>query len=176
MKWSLNELTKKKQIAFNENLDLREELVKLSAEILDCLPIEVSGEIAYDDELFYLDYQIKTTLTLPSSRSLKPVKYPIDILVNEIFATEETLKGNQELLDNDLIIVLDKDIISLDESVTDNILLEIPLQILVENEEAEELPSGKFWSVLSEEDYAKQQEDKKEEKKSPFDGLNGLFD
>ena len=94
MKWSLNELTKKKQIAFNENLDLREELVKRSAEILDCLPIEVSGEIAYDDELFYLDYQIKTTLTLPSSRSLKPVKYPIDILVNEIFATEETLKGN----------------------------------------------------------------------------------
>ena len=73
-------------------------------------------------------------------------------------------------------IVLDKDIISLDESVTDNILLEIPLQILAENEEAEELPSGKFWSVLSEEDYAKQQEDKKEEKKSPFDGLNGLFD
>ena len=176
MKWSLNELTKKKQIAFNENLDLREELVKRSAEILDCLPIEVSGEIAYDDELFYLDYQIKTTLTLPSSRSLKPVKYPIDILVNEIFATEETLKGNQELLDNDLIIVLDKDIISLDESVTDNILLEIPLQILAENEEAEELPSGKFWSVLSEEDYAKQQEDKKEAKKSPFDGLNGLFD
>ncbi|MFK5277932.1 DUF177 domain-containing protein, partial [Lactococcus lactis] len=63
----------------------------------------------YDDDLFYLDYQIKTVLTLPSSRSLKPVEYPIDLLVNEIFATEESLRGNQELLDNDLIIILDKD-------------------------------------------------------------------
>ncbi len=151
-------------------------MLKRSQEILDCQPIEVKGEIAYDDDLFYLDYQIKTVLTLPSSRSLKPVEYPIDLLVNEIFATEESLRGNQELLDNDLIIVLDKDLISLDESITDNLLLEIPLQIFAEDEEAEELPAGKFWSVLSEEDYAKQQEEKLEEKKSPFDGLNGLFD
>lgn len=75
-----------------------------------------------------------------------------------------------------MIIILDKDLISLDESITDNLLLEIPLQIFAEDEEAEELPAGKFWSVLSEEDYAKQQEEKLEEKKSPFDGLNGLFD
>ncbi|MDQ7189403.1 DUF177 domain-containing protein [Lactococcus lactis] len=176
MKWSLNELTKKKQISFNEELNLRDELLKRSQEILDCQPIEVKGEIAYDDDLFYLDYQIKTVLTLPSSRSLKPVEYPIDLFVNEIFATEESLRGNQELLDNDLIIVLDKDLISLDESITDNLLLEIPLQIFAEDEEAEELPAGKFWSVLSEEDYAKQQEEKLEENKSPFDGLNGLFD
>ena len=117
MKWSLNELTKKKQISFNEELDLRDELLKRSQEILDCQPIEVKGEIAYDDDLFYLDYQIKTVLILPSSRSLKPVEYPIDLLVNEIFATEESLRGSQELLDNDLIIVLDKDLISLNESI-----------------------------------------------------------
>ena len=94
----------------------------------------------------------------------------------EFLTTEESLRGNQELLDNDLIIILDKDLISLDESITDNLLLEIPLQIFAEDEEAEELPAGKFWSVLSEEDYAKQQEEKLEEKKSPFDALNGLFD
>ena len=47
MKWSLNELTKKKQISFNEKLNLRDDLLKRSQEILDCQPIEVKGEIAY---------------------------------------------------------------------------------------------------------------------------------
>ena len=172
MKWSLNELTKKKQIKFDEQLDLREELKQRSTEILDCQVIEAKGEVTYDDDLFYLDYQIKTILTLPSSRSLKPVEYPIELFVNEIFSTRE----NPDLLDNDLIIVLDHDTINLDESVTDNILLEIPLQVLAEGEESEELPTGKFWSVLSEEEYAKQQEEKIEERKSPFESLNGLFD
>jgi uncharacterized protein len=47
---------------------------------------------------------------------------------------------------------------------------------MAEDEENEEMPVGKFWSVLSEEDFAKQQEEKKVEKKSPFAGLDGLFD
>ncbi|RZI48805.1 YceD family protein [Lactococcus kimchii] len=176
MKWSLNELTKKKQINFTEKLDLREELRSRSAEILDCQPVETTGQITYDNGLFYLDYQLKAVLSLPSSRSLKPVEYVMEVAVNEIFASEEKIKEDQDLLENDMIINLDKDLIDLDESVTDNILLEIPLQILGENEEDEALPAGKFWSVLTEEDYQKQQEEKKVEKKSPFSDLDGLFD
>ena len=176
MKWSLNEVTKKKHIDFAEKLDLREELTSRSAEILDCALIEVEGKVSYEDGLFYLDYHLKTVLTLPSSRSLKPVEYPMQVSVNEIFTTEEKARGDQDLLENDLIFVLDKDLINLDESVADNILLEIPLRLLAKDEEKEEMPEGKFWSVLTEEDYAKQQEEKQVEKKSPFAGLDGLFD
>lgn len=176
MKWSLNEITKKKHINFEENLDLHEELLARSSEILDCSIIETRGEVSYEDGLFYLDYQLKTVLTLPSSRSLRAVEYPMEVVVNEIFTTEENAKENQELLDNDMIFILDKDLISLDESAADNILLEIPLRVLAENEEDEAMPMGKFWSVLTEEDYKKQQEEKQDEKKSPFAGLDGLFD
>lgn len=176
MKWSLNELVKKKHVNFVEKLDLREELIARSMEIIDCSLIEVNGDVSYEDGLFYLNYQLKTILTLPSSRSLKPVEYPLEILVNEIFTTKENAKQNQELLENDMILFLEKESINLDESVTDNILLEIPLQILSEEDSTEEMPKGKFWSVLSEEEYQRQQEEKQVEKKSPFAGLDGLFD
>ncbi|WP_313310004.1 YceD family protein [Lactococcus taiwanensis] len=176
MKWSLNELTKKKQIEFIEKLKLQEILATRSTEVLDSTAVETQGEVSYDDGLFYLNYHLKTVLTLPSSRSLKPVDYPLDVVVSEIFTTQDHLAQNPELLENDLIIVLEKELIDLDESVVDNILLEIPLQILAENEENEALPAGKFWSVLTEEDYQRQQEEKKVEKKSPFSGLDGLFD
>ena len=79
-----------------------------------------------------------------------------------------------------MIFTLEADWISLSESVADNILLEIPLQILAEDEKvgAASLPSGKNWAVLSEADYQKQKEEEAEadkENKSPFAGLADLF-
>ncbi|MFC4651577.1 YceD family protein [Lactococcus nasutitermitis] len=177
MKWSLNELTKKKLIEFDEKLDLTENLKARSEEILDATVAEVVGQIAYDKGLYLLDYQLSITLTLPSSRTLKPVEYPLSVIVNEIFASLDELKKFENIDETDFIIPLEKDLIFLDESVADNILLEIPLQILAENEKnSKDLPQGKFWSVLTEEEYKKQKEEKIEEKKSPFSGLDGLFD
>ncbi|MFX3816585.1 DUF177 domain-containing protein, partial [Streptococcus suis] len=83
-----------------------------------------------------LDYTLEVDLTLPSSRSLKPVEYLMSIAVNEAFTTDEFLKKNEDLLDSDIIFTLEADWISLSESVADNILLEIPLQILAEDEKA----------------------------------------
>lgn len=174
MKWSLNEISKKGSIDFEEHLNLSDELRGRSTEILEISDILVVGQISYEDELYLLSYKLATNLTLPSSRSLKPVQYPLEILVNEVFALKSTLKSSDLLADDDFIIPLEKDLISLDESVADNILLEIPLQIL--GEEEEELPSGVFWSVLTEEDYEKIKSQKQEEKKSPFAKLDGLFD
>ncbi len=172
MKWSLSEISKQKRIEFEAILDLSDELKSRSNEILSVSPISAHGQVTYDDGLYLLDYQLKTTLTLPSSRSLKPVELPLDSFVSEIFATTEHLTDS-----SDLIIPLEKDLISLDESLADNILLEIPLQILTKDEENDEkLPAGKFWTVLSEEDYQKQQEEKQNDKKSPFSSLDGLFE
>lgn len=175
MKWSLNEITKKKQIDFEEVLELAEVLKGRSKELLDATPVRVSGSVSSsDDGLYFLDYQLQTELTLPSSRSLKPVAYPLAVFVNEAFSQDKEEAENEEKL----IIPLEKDLIDLDESVADNILLEIPLKVLAEDEEEneEELPAGKNWTVLSEEEYAKQQEQKAAEKKSPFDVLSNFSD
>ena len=178
MKWSILEVSKKKRIKFEEELDLTQELKQRSEEILDAKPVKVQGQIAYDDGIYYLDYTLEVDLTLPSSRSLKPVEYLMAIAVNEAFTTDEFLKKNEDLLDSDIIFTLEADWISLSESVADNILLEIPLQILAEDEKAgaTSLPSGKNWSVLSEADYQKQKEEEADkENKSPFAGLADFF-
>ena len=47
-----------------------------------------------------------------------------------------------------------KPTIDLDESVEDNILLSIPIQVLTEEEQnSQEMPSGNDWEVISEEAY-----------------------
>lgn len=177
MKWSINEIQKKKIIEFKEALDLTANLKARSSEILDAEPVQVTGQVAYDDGLYLLDYELQTVLTLPSSRSLKPVSFPMTVFVNEVFSSVENLKGDVEFVDADLIIPLEKDLISCDESVEDNILLEIPLQILAEDEQSyTDLPTGKFWSVISEDSYEAKKAEQKEEKKSPFASLDGLFD
>ena len=124
---------------------------------------------------FAADY----TLTMPSCRSLTPVEVPMTCNVSEIFTTQEYFDTHKSDLDADMFFVLDRDIIDLDESVADNILLEIPMRVLTEEEKSsEDMPSGSSWQVLSEEDYLamQAQEDTEIEKKSPFSQLNGLFE
>lgn len=177
MKWSIFEVSKKKAIEFEEELDLTAELRQRSEEILDAKPVKVQGQVSYDTGIYYLDYTLKVELIIPSSRSLKPVDYLMELSVSEAFTTEAFLKENKDLLDDDMIFTLDEDWISLSESVADNILLEIPLQVLAEDErDNANLPSGKNWTVLSEADYRKQKEEETDkEKKSPFADLAGLF-
>ncbi|CAM3098794.1 DUF177 domain-containing protein [Lactococcus hircilactis] len=177
MKWSLNEISKKKKIDFELTLDLSAALKARAKEIIDVKEISAIGQVSYDDQIYLLDYQIHTTLILPSSRSLKPVEYPIALVVNEAFAKPDGNLMTEALMEEELIIPLEKDGIDLDESIEDNILLEIPLQVLAKDEQEEEkLPAGQFWSVMSEETYRTQNEAKEAEKKSPFAQLDGLFD
>ncbi|MCL2680974.1 MAG: YceD family protein [Streptococcaceae bacterium] len=174
MKWSIQEIIKKKNIAFNEKINLQEELNTRSKEILDSKDIHAEGTLAYDDGLFYLYYELSVVLTLPSSRSLEPVIYALEIPVHESFAKAEKIEESEELTDSDLILPLTEDWISLDDSLIDNILLNIPLQILSDDEKTQaDLPSGKNWQVLSEDEF---KASKKEEKKSPFADLADLLD
>ena len=45
MKWSILEVSKKKTIRFEEELDLTQELKQRSEEILDAKPVKVQGQI-----------------------------------------------------------------------------------------------------------------------------------
>ena len=73
-------------------------------------------------------------------------------------------------------MVIEDGFIDLEESVIDNILLGIPMQVLSEEEQVSaEMPSGNHWSVLTEEQYDALQDEKKKAN-NPFASLGGLFD
>ncbi|MDU6523476.1 MAG: YceD family protein, partial [Enterococcus sp.] len=57
------------------------------------------------------------------------------------------------------ILVIDNDTIDLTDSIEDNILLAIPLQVFSEEEkQATDLPKGNDWEVVSEEEYFQKKE------------------
>lgn len=96
---------------------------------------------------------MKTIVTVPSARSLEPVDLPLDLSVDEVFMTREQWSSMEEERDEE-ILVLDNDTIDLTDSIEDNILLAIPMQVFSEEElQATDLPKGNDWEVVSEEDY-----------------------
>lgn len=161
MKWSLLELNKYHEtpLTFSETLDLKKELMKRDNQILDITPIEVSGLVTVSKSDYLIHYTLKATLTLPSSRSLDPVGLPLDLVVDEVFMTPEQLQMRTELISEEEVLLIEGQTIDLDESVADNILLAIPLQVLTKEEElSNQMPAGKDWEVISEEDYLQQKE------------------
>ncbi|MDQ0221556.1 DUF177 domain-containing protein [Streptococcus moroccensis] len=163
-------------VNFSEKLDLKADLQSRNPDILDLLDVEATGQVKYDNKMYFLDYLLSYQMTLPSSRSMEPVLMTESYPVSEIFmeaADLESLAGDVEA---DLILVVEGDEIDLAESVADNILLSVPLKVLTPSEEADDAyPEGQDWQVLSEEEYAISQAEKKEAN-SPFAGLSGLFD
>ena len=161
MRWSLQELRKYREtgLAFNEQLDVKEELLKRDNQILDAQSVEVVGTITIDSYGYLLNYRLKTVLTLPSSRSLEPVEFPLDIAVTEQFVTKEQFAQASEAMPEYEILLLEGQTLDVVESVIDNILLHIPLQVLTEAEKSGQiLPKGQDWEVISEEAYHQQQD------------------
>ncbi|HFI0786082.1 TPA: DUF177 domain-containing protein [Streptococcus suis] len=163
-------------ISFEKTLDLQEELQARNSEVLGLSPVQVSGNVRFESGFFFLDYQMTYDITLASSRSLKPVVLHESQEVNELFVANEAVLKEQDLIDEDMVLVVENDQIVLDESVADNILLAIPIKVLSPDEEAEkDLPSGQSWTLMTEETFQQQAQEKKEAN-SPFAQLQGLFE
>ena len=178
MKWSLQELNKKESVTFDTTFELSSDLQKRDPEILGISPIVVKGRVDASNGIYSLTYAADYCLTMPSSRSLAPVDVPMTLNVAELFTTQVYFETHQADLDADVLFILDKDLIDLTESVADNILLEIPLQVLTQEEkQTDVLPSGTAWQVLSEETYKQMQaEEEQVDKPTAFSQLDGLFD
>ena len=96
--------------------------------------------------------------------------------VSEIFMEADGSHKKEEWLEDELILVIEGNRINLAESVGDNILLNVPMKVLTPEEEAGGgMAEGNSWKIMSEEEYNRMQEEKKEAS-SPFAGLNGLFE
>ncbi|HEO7582480.1 TPA: DUF177 domain-containing protein, partial [Streptococcus agalactiae] len=96
--------------------------------------------------------------------------------INEVFIEAENVSTKKELVDQELVLILEEDDINLEESVIDNILLNIPLRVLAADEVGVEADlSGKNWSLMTEKQYEEKQA-KEKEKSNPFAALEGMFD
>ena len=163
-------------LAFNEAPSLLESIKERYDQVLNLEQLQASGHVVYDNGLYLLDYQLSYDITLPSSRSLEPTTLGFNYPVSETFIQEADAALQKELVEENLVLILDGDTINLNESILDNILLNIPLRVLTPEEESGQVSlSGNDWEVLSEEDFAALQQEKKEAS-NPFAQLNGLFD
>ena len=162
-------------LAFNEAPSLLESIKERYDQVLNLEQLQASGQVVYDNGLYLLDYQLSYDITLPSSRSLEPATLGFNYLVSETFIQEADAALQKELVEENLVLILNDDT-NLDESILDNILLNIPLRVLTPEEESGQISlSGKDWEVLSEEDFAALKQGEKEAS-NPFAQLNGLFD
>lgn len=163
-------------ISFEKTLDLQEDLQARNSEVLGLSPVHVAGNVRFESGFFFLDYQMTYDITLASSRSLQPVLLHEVQEVNELFVANEAVLKEQDLIDEDMVLVVEDDYIVLEESVADNILLAIPIKVLTPEEEAgTDLPSGQAWTLMTEEAFQQDVQEKKEAN-SPFAQLQGLFD
>ncbi|PIO83226.1 nucleic acid-binding protein [Loigolactobacillus backii] len=177
MKWSLLELEKYRETPLNikETLDLKQSLQTRNADLLDVSPVLVTGLIALDGNKVITSLKVKVTLTLPSTRSLKPVTLPLDFAVSEIYAPAKQAASDEQ---SDSVIPLEDGSLNLDKAVEDNILLQIPLKILTTSEQQgdADMPKGSGWEVISEDTYNQRQVAKKKQVDPRFAQLKGLFD
>ncbi|MFD2728021.1 YceD family protein [Enterococcus camelliae] len=170
MKWSLLELTKykKESISFDTSLDITDRLKQKEAMILDAAPVKVKGTLTVEADSYLLFYEVETMLTLPSTRSLEPVRLPMVFQVDELFMTPEQFRANKDKINEQEVLLLETQTLDLTESVVDNIVLAIPLQVLTEEEQnGKDLPSGEGWKVLSEDEYESLIHEKQQQKIDP---------
>ena len=177
MKLNIQEVRKQPEgLYFEQTLDLSADLRERNQEILDVKNIVAVGKVQYEERMYFLDYQLSYIIVLASSRSMEPVELAESYPVTEVFMEGATNHLDQEVLDDDLVLPIENGEIDLAESVSDNILLNIPIKVLTAEEEAGQgFVSGNDWQIMTEEEYQAQQAVKKEES-SPFAGLQGLFD
>lgn len=180
VKWSLAELQKNQHGMYpvSGQVDLTEALKSRRTDILDASIIDIQGAITIDGKKkFYVDLSLNIELTMPSSRSLEPVKLVLDIPFNEVYLAPDVKVADLEDTDEQEVFSLEKDILDLQKPIEDTILASIPIKVLSKEEQLEtNLPTGQDWQVMLEDDV--EQVSKKDtsakSKPSPFDVLKDL--
>lgn len=176
LNWDVQEVRKYKDkpFDFKEKLDLAKELKERYPDIIDAKEVDIDGNLFNDRGLVISDVKVDTKVVVPSTRSLEPVELKLNFRINEAYNIDNI--DTEEIDDYSIIIPIDEDnpTINVYESIIDNILLNIPTQVLTEKEKQDDvMPSGKNWTVISEDEFNQQKE---EEHVNPeFAKLKNLF-
>lgn len=176
MKWSIQEL---RQIAsqpmmIQESVDMKEQMKAVIPELIDMSPVSVDGMVLYEEHTVLTQLRLALKMTMPSTRSLEPVVLDLQLPVSERFLEDG---WETDIVEEEHVVQLSMDSYTLDlrESIRDNILLNLPIQILTEEEEADDaFPEGNDWRVVSQTEFEAER-DEEEVINPEFAKLQDLF-
>jgi Predicted metal-binding, possibly nucleic acid-binding protein len=177
LKWQFNELAKYKQEAlpFSETVDIKEALLRDFGDlVLDVTPLEVKGFAQADQEDIIIHANVTGELTVPSSRSLAPVSLPLDFAIDEVYLQDVAHEERYELEDS--VMLVEDGMVDFLQAIVEFTVLQVPLQVLTEEEASAPMPTGSGWAVLTEDEYADQQVEEPVAANTPLAGLKDLFD
>ena len=148
------------EILIDDEIDIDKEYLK-NTDIKDISKVKIKGNIKEFEGEYNLNLNIKCTLTLVCSISLKDVKYDINIDINEV------ISDNNESIDieeNNKIINNTIDLIPI---IWQNIILEVPLKVISDDVKVENI-SGDGWRFITDEKVVKKDIDPRLEKLKEF--------
>ena len=117
------------------------------SEVKDISDVKIVGNIEEEGPSYIVNLNIKCELTLTCAVSLKDIKYPIDININEIISENDE---NSEIFDK--IVNNSIDLVPI---IWQNILMEVPIRV-VSPDVKEENIYGDGWKFITKEEEEKE--------------------
>jgi len=150
MKWTLSQLQtlRNKNSVIDEIISV-DNIKEVEPSIREVSPIHVTGNFTMDATKVTFQLTIEGELTLPCSRTLVDVIYPVKVDTVEVFLYRTTY----EELDEEVHQVVG-DSIDLLPIIEEILILEVPIQVFSENvgEIDATMQSGNDWAVVTEQD------------------------
>lgn len=117
------------------------------SDIKDISDVKIIGSIEEEGPSYIVNLNIKCELTLTCAVSLKDVKYPIDININEIISeNDENIEIFDKIVNNSIDLV---------PIIWQNILMEVPIRV-VSPDIKEENIYGDGWKFITKEEENKE--------------------
>ncbi len=153
MKFLVQQLRKyrKEPLKINQIIDLSN-LAKqnFSDRLLNLKPVKVKGKISYSEEKINVNFRLNGTAILPSARSLKPVSYNFNILMDEIYVQDEQTFSTFD--ENQQVFLLKDNRLDLDSAILENIVTNLPMSVFKDDEKENDVVSGNGWKIIQEND------------------------
>ncbi|MFO8069084.1 MAG: YceD family protein [Alkalibacterium sp.] len=179
IKWALNELQKYQDsaLAVDGSVDLEKSLKKRDDEIIAVSPVSLKGSLTVEEKsVYYVDLIVRVIITIPSSRSLEPVDVSMEIPFSEIYLAPDSPVSLEQFSEEELVERLSADILDLNKPIEDAILANKPSQVFTDEElETDDMPSGKDWIVLPEDQHNDDTNSSNDEGDPRFAILKDLF-
>lgn len=150
----------------SDKIDINDEITidknyLINTDIRDISKVKINGSIVPVESNFQVNLNIKCTLTLICSISLKDVKYNIDIDINEIIGEDESegdIEENNKIINNTIDLI---------PIIWQNIILEVPLKVISPDIKPENI-KGEGWRFITEEKEIEKDIDPRLEKLKEF--------
>ncbi|MGO4929092.1 YceD family protein [Fundicoccus sp. Sow4_D5] len=175
MKWTIRQIQEHKGdlLNFDVQLSVFDQVKLRDDSVIHLDPVRVVGYFVPYDQDIVLHCELTTVITLPSSRSLKPVRVELSVPISERYILPGQAYNAEDY--EETAIELEFDYIDLDAAVVDVVLLNIPVRVIAPDEEEGAMPSGNNWTVVTEEAYNAQKVEEQVESVDPrFEALKTL--